>query len=499
MTSEQLNKAGRQAATKQILRKQNQKDEARKQKVQEKDVEDDPFIEIKTKQRMQIKPNEPATPLKANDVGESLMRKNNYARIIGEPVSQLMKQENRVYKVGGLDHVTNRISRYITDSSSHFRLEAAKFISDFNATDRNEFDKNKLLLNCKNCFVNIETDKIETDGDSIKSLFQINTDYKPELGQSEKFLKMLQEAAPNYWEMILEHVSCCLSKGYVKPEKCLIFIGEGRNGKSAFFHVLDAVFGGTNISNASMHQLQEDNFIPAALENKMLNLCADLPERALKEIDILKAIITHDPIQVQLKNITSWKTTITAMMIFSCNELPPLPNHASATLRRFSVFPFRQVFGQNETLKDELMTEDEKSRILNTFISYHKKIIQNDRRLLHTQTEAEVVEHWKNNSDSASQFITKHMLPYSPETLEANMISNPTVELVRDVYVEFCGNHGLPPQNNTRFNKQMETEGYKRITGRDGKTTVKKWQNCILKTIEKDAKEEKPESQQKIL
>ncbi len=445
-----------------------------------------PFDSIKQTQRENTKDGKAAPPVKPNDVADALMNLQSFARITGTRDKDLLKQENRVYIKGGFEFVKKQIAWHLPEESAAFRLEVVKFIADYNNAAREDFDKDKLILNCKNCFVNIETDRKYDDHEDLMSLVQIDTNYKPELGESKLFLKTIKESSPDYWEFILEHAACGLSRGHIKPERCLVLTGDGQNGKSTILLVLEKLFGKDNVGNIKMQKIQEDRFAAARLENKMVNLFPDLSEQTMEHMDVLKAIVTHDRIDVEHKGIDGWSATITAMMIFSCNELPNLPNYADSTLRRFTVLPFRQNFKQNEALKEELTTEDEKSRILNTLISYHKKLVQNGRKLIHTQTNKEVEDLWRNNSDSATQFIIKHILPLNllEEVKGKDMVPKPTATMVYDDYIRFCHLDGQTPLTPTGFNKKMTIDGYKTYVTRENKESIRKWENCILKRIE---------------
>ena len=442
------------------------------------------YFQSEIKPTMQTQPEQKEEKEKPEVWRDILSARDRYAKIEG--TSKLLIEKNRVFKEGGDEFVDKVLDAEVSSEGTFFWLEVRKKLgARFNAP-RDDFDENKLILNCKNCFVNLETGKIEADN-SQKSLMQIDTDFRPELGESKLFVDALKFACPDGYKMILEFAACSLSRGLINPEKAIIFCGNSNNGKSTTLITIENILGDNNYSTVRLQELQTNRFKASRLENKFANICQDLPPTELKEFDLLKPIISHEPIDVEEKNVKGWTTTITAIMMYSCNELPTLPNYGDSILKRLSVAVFSKSFTKDDLFKKSLSAPEERSRILNTLIAYHKRILDNKGKLLHVQDLRETEKIWKSHTDSATQFIAKHILPLgegAAATEEEDMIVKPSLEQVHDDYLRFCTITNQTSLLINRFNTSMEKEGYKRYNTREKNVLVKKWSNVILRRIE---------------
>ena len=58
-------------------------------------------------------------------------------------------------------------------------------------------------------------------------------------------------------------------------------MGRGRNGKTVFLNVLQALAGSDNISSVPLQVLAENRFAAAELVGKLGNICGDIDAKAL--------------------------------------------------------------------------------------------------------------------------------------------------------------------------------------------------------------------------
>ena len=121
--------------------------------------------------------------------------------------------------------------------------------------ERAEFDQDRMILNCKNCFVDLREYKI-INPDQLYSLFQIDTKYNPKAGRSEIFETMVSQCTTKH-ELLLETIACSLTRQEINPEQILIMIGDTNNGKSTLIRILKAVFGTSVISSVKLQDVQE--------------------------------------------------------------------------------------------------------------------------------------------------------------------------------------------------------------------------------------------------
>lgn len=126
-------------------------------------------------------------------------------------------------------------------------------------------------------------------------------------------------------------------------KKVLIFVGEGRNGKSTVQSVLEAMFPPELISHSNPQTWHED-YARAELVGKRLNITSELPERELLESEALKTIVEGGAIQARRIREKKFEFRPVAAHIFATNSLIRTNDHSEGFFRRFCIMPFNNQF-----------------------------------------------------------------------------------------------------------------------------------------------------------
>ena len=213
------------------------------------------------------------------------------------------------------------------EAASHRRREVIERIKIKTYTEREEFENHPLLLNVKNGIVDLRTgERMPHDPDKFLFTYQIPWDYKPnEFKVPWRILHFWYNGMqPLTVKDVLEFVGYCLIRN-CNLQKAMILAGPPDQGKSKILDLIMALLGGrANISNKTMHQLNSDRFSRAHLYGKLANICADISDKRLSDIEMFKLLVTGDWIDAEFKAKDSFTFPNKAKLIFSAN-LPPLP------------------------------------------------------------------------------------------------------------------------------------------------------------------------------
>ena len=221
-----------------------------------------------------------------NEIGDLILREYRFA-VIEDMEDKLWFEENHVFRINGKVILKKILQTSLEECwNTQSQNNIINYVMAKVPHKRAEFDQNRMILNCKNCFVDLENHEI-LDDDKIMSLSQITASYNPSLGRSKMFEDMLKECTPDYG-MFLELVGCALTKQEINPEKILLLVGDGNNGKSVILKIIQGIFGVDSMSHKKLQNLQGNRFALAGIENKMLNIFADIPEEPLDDFDVLK-------------------------------------------------------------------------------------------------------------------------------------------------------------------------------------------------------------------
>lgn len=244
-----------------------------------------------------------------------------------------------------------------------------------------DLDKNPMLLNVKNGFVDLETGKFYPS--DPKQLFtkQANVIYNPR-AVCPVFDRFISEVIPDEQTRtaVLRYLGYCLT-GKVNEEKSLFVIGEGGNGKGTLFDTINYLLGSYaatfNVELILKQKYSQNANAPTA---EIANLCglrlAVAPEiPAGREIDLqnFKGLTGGDIIHARRPFQKSpFDFFPTHKFILSGQHFAKVENpHDVGFLRRFLPVNFTQDFSGSKSdvhLKEKLRVADELSGILNLLI-----------------------------------------------------------------------------------------------------------------------------------
>lgn len=159
--------------------------------------------------------------------------------------------------------------------------------------------------------------------------------YNPEAGEPTKWNAFLSDLLnPTDILTLQEFLGYALIPTN-RAQKSLYIIGSGGEGKSVIGTVTQDIFGSCMVSG-SLHDLDENRFASASLENAMLFLDDELSTSACRESRRQKEIVTADkPIRVERKGVQSYDANIFCrLMAFGNVPFSTLYDHSDGAYRR---------------------------------------------------------------------------------------------------------------------------------------------------------------------
>jgi putative DNA primase/helicase len=225
--------------------------------------------------------------------------------------------------------------------------------------------------------------------------------------------------------VLLELFGFLLLKEY-KIEKAIMFVGNGRNGKSKTIELMKRFVGVENCAALPLRTLNEESFSLSELFGKMANLSADLSKTDLKETGIIKSLIGRDLITAKRKFLKDLHFVNYAKMIFAANELPRIYDTTDGFWTKWVLieFPYKFVTQEqynlsseeekwrlkiiNPDIIDKLTTPEELSGLLNLSLDY-LEILLNNKDFSYSKSTEEVKDMWIRQSDSFTAFCYDHL------------------------------------------------------------------------------------------
>lgn len=192
-------------------------------------------------------------------------------------------------------------------------------------------------------------------------------------------------------------------------EKCLLFYGEGSNGKSVLYRVINELLGKVNISSYSIPQLtdkQKGEYYTINLQNKLLNYCSDT-KGAFDDTGIFKQLVSGEKVTGRHPAGRPIEFVNNAKFIFNVNLLPSNTENVHGFFRRFEIIDFNVTVPDHK--KDRQLhtkiIENELSGVFNFVLIGLARLLKN-KSLTECKANKEALERFKIKSDSVLEFIT---------------------------------------------------------------------------------------------
>ena len=312
-------------------------------------------------------------------------------------------------------------------------------------------NKKNVLINLENGTFEITPTKRELRAFNRNDFLthQLPFEYEPE-AKAPLFQKYLDEVLPDADKQRIFAEYCgyiFIKPSVLKLEKMLILYGNGANGKSVFFEIINALLGTQNISNYSLQSLTNDNgYFRAKIANKLVNYASEINGKL--ETDIFKQMASGEPIEARLPYGEPFILNEYAKLIFNCNDLPKDVEHTNAFFRRFLIIGFDVTIPEDKQDKQlaNKIIESELSGVFNWILSGLERVL-----LQKKFSKCEAVDNarsdYEKQSDSVKIFI---------EDFEYKTSTDYTT--IRELYTKykgFCIEDGFKPVNKSNFMKRL--------------------------------------------
>jgi len=308
----------------------------------------------------------------------------------------------------------------------------------------------------KNGILNIETGEFSaTFCPDDYHITALPVTYDPEVTCSD-FKKFLNDVlvSENDILAIEEFLGYMLYKSNIY-EIVVLLNGSGSNGKTILLDVMKRFLGQENITGIPPQRLEQSNFASAQLHGKLANICADIPNQALRHTGLLKMITSTDLIYAEHKNRDPFVFENYAKLIFSCNTVPESWDDSDAFYRRWRIIDLPNTFTPDsegyvpkDVLMERIANEPEISGILNLALEGLQRLREN-HQLSGTSSLKERKADYLLRSDPAHYFFGRYLCQDShAPSLEKGVLF--------DIYVNWCHARGITPISDQWFAKKLK-------------------------------------------
>lgn len=280
--------------------------------------------------------------------------------------------------------------------------EAIQIIED-------DLDNYSHLINFNDCVLNIKKDRVLSHSPKYSFTSFINANYERQQPNGLHFLNFINqctEGAEDKMRQIQELLGYSISN-YTNAKKWFVLIGAPHTGKSTLLELLTEIIGIDYTSNVPLHELSK-KFALSDLYKKKLNVCGELNDNALKNIDIIKSLTGSDRVRGDVKYKSAINFVNRCKVIMAGNAMPKLQtlDDTTAFIDRIVFVIFNNTIPESERdykLKDKLLSE--KDFIVQWAIKGLKRLIKNNFVFTECRDSIEFKNQYKNEMNNINDFV----------------------------------------------------------------------------------------------
>lgn len=305
-------------------------------------------------------------------------------------------------------------------------------------------------INFKNGMLDTIEMKMHGHDPKYLSINQIPYNYKPMNKENSTIVEFLEGIIPDDDDrkMFLEFIGYCMTTD-TGLQKFLVINGVGGTGKSTIIRLVSKIVGKENISNLSLQDLNE-RFSSTNLFGKILNSCADIPSKAMEQVDVIKKITGEDTIKGEYKGGAVFFFNSYAKLLFSANQIPiSLDDKTNAYYRRFLIININKRCHEISNLEKRL--NDDAPIFISMAVDAVHEMYERGHITESQGSKDAVLELYK-ASDTVQAFISEEM--------ENSPTGRVTRKSILDAYNDYCEANDRVALSSNGLYKNLRSKGY---------------------------------------
>lgn len=220
---------------------------------------------------------------------------------------------------------------------------------------------------------------------------------------------------------------------HINYHSFFFMFGEGGTGKSTCVDVLEWLIGSENKVSLELTELNNP-FLRSQLVGRSLYLAKELTTKSLQHIGLIKAIVSGDPISVDVKYGEGFDFRPRGRLVMESNVVAATPDSSGGFERRFIQINWEKEFDRKKIIygfQDRFKAE--MPGILNWSIEGYKRLRERGR-FAHTARSEQATTDLMKHRAQVSSFIKEGWLTEMPN----NSGEHVTLDRIFELYLIWC-------------------------------------------------------------
>ena len=320
--------------------------------------------------------------------------------------------------------------------------------------------------------INLDTGNVELKPHSMYDYVTIQLPfcYEPKTVCSKwrKFISEITNNCDDDAAVLQEYSGSILIPNNRKYHKALMLKGGGSNGKSVFFNIIEAVFGGIGVHGNSYVSHTEPSkwakdFRLMPLRNSWVNISNETETDLRGSEGVFKKITSGDSLEDSYKHKDPIAFNTRAKLMMACNYFPTVSDTSDGFMRRWLIVelpmhyvPKEQVRPDtcdrelNPFLEDELMKE--LPGIFNWIVEGLQRLIK-QKGFTHTKNHDSLIKEFREFNDPLYAFVDESQECFKGSD-EGHIVQRHTIFMK---FIEWAQKNNVLPMPSNRFYSNMRS------------------------------------------
>ena len=313
-----------------------------------------------------------------------------------------------------------------------------------------EWDHDPDILVCQNGALRISTRELEPHQRGHYATSAVPYEYDPD-AIPVVWNYFLRNTVPVAARFLQEFAGYALTTDMLH-ELALWLFGPPGSGKSTFLAGLQAMLG-YRAGLLGLAEIERNRFALAELPGKTLVAASEQPSSYLASTNVLNAIISGEPLQVERKYQDPVTVLPRCKIAWAMNELPRVADANSGLFRRVKVVKFPQIPAQDRDPKVRTDIEGEGAGILNWALDGLDRLRKRGGFDVPEGVE-EATTQFRENNDVPALFVADRCI------VDADVREKSST--LYSEYRDWCEANGHRAQSSTRLADDWQRLGFER-------------------------------------
>lgn len=390
-----------------------------------------------------------------NKLSEIIMEQCHVKKDIKSNDLYHYNEHRKVYE-NNPEYLKSMMTRMVPSLKDTQKTEVLKYMTSYLEMEKVKFNHDPLSIVLKNGILDLATmDFVPHSPDYLETIaLNVEYDSTAESRVADEFFKTITMGDKDVETLLYEVIGYSFLKT-AELAKSFILTGGGRNGKSTFQDLINAIVGDENATAIDLKSLS-NNFRISNLHGKLVSLAGDISSAPMSDTDTYKSLVSGDKMLLEKKYHQAFEDKIFATLIFSCNKLPRSPDNTYGFLRRFVIVPFHaDLAGVSDVdgmkFKRELLGENSKRYVARRAIEAIRRVMDTTKNFIEPQVCKDMLNDYRVGNSSILMFAYE-TYP-NPKKLVGMKLDG-----VYSHYKIWCETNSYKPFALSRFREEIMSE-----------------------------------------